>query len=455
MNKSTFYISCPINTYSGYGARSRDIVKAIIELDKYDVKIIPQRWGNTPMNFIDDNPEWKFLLNYMYLEQKLTQQPDIWCQITVPNEFQSIGKYNIGMTAGIETTIAPAEWIEGCNRMNLILGSSKHTIDVLRNSKFEKRNKQTNQVEGMIEWNKDGEILFEGADVETYKPLKTTKEITINLDGVKENFAYLFVGHWMQGQIGEDRKNVGLLVKAFFETFKNKSKQPALILKTSQVGSSYMDRENILKKIKEIKNTCKSNNLPNVYLLHGEFSNQEMNQIYNHPKVKAMVCLTKGEGFGRPLLEFSLINKPIITTNWSGHIDFLNPDFTTLLSGQMTKVHDSTANNMLLKESDWFSVDTGQVGAYLKHVFENYKDYKEKAKRQGYQSRNNFSFNKMKEKIDKVLTEKIPNFPKQVSLTLPKLKKMGVSKPVIPKLELPKLNKQKKHKQTFPNLNPA
>ena len=362
--------------------------------------------------------------------------------ITVPNEFQSIGKYNIGITAGIETTLAPGEWLEGCNRMDLILGSSKHTIDVLRNSKWEKRNKQTNQSEGQLIWDKDGEVLFEGADTKTYKPLKSTKDITINLDGVKEDFAYLFVGHWMQGQLGEDRKNVGLLIKSFFETFKNKSKQPALILKTCQVGSSYMDRDAILKKIKDIKNTCKSKNLPNVYLLHGEFTNQEMNQIYNHPKVKAMVCLTKGEGFGRPLLEFSLINKPIITTNWSGHIDFLNPEYTTLLPGQMTKVHPSSANNMLLKESDWFSVDVGQVGAYLKHVFENYKEYKEKAKRQGYQSRNNFSFDKMKEKIDEILSKKVPNIPKQVSLTLPKLKKIGEDKKQeLPKLKLPKLKK--------------
>ena len=53
--KPMFIISCPIDTYSGYGARSRDLVKAIIELDKYDVKILPQRWGNTPWNFIEDN----------------------------------------------------------------------------------------------------------------------------------------------------------------------------------------------------------------------------------------------------------------------------------------------------------------------------------------------------------------------------------------------------------------
>jgi glycosyltransferase involved in cell wall biosynthesis len=427
MSKPVFVISCPIDTYSGYGARSRDIVKAIIELDKYDVKILPQRWGSTPKGFIKDNSEWSFLTSHLLNSPQLPAQPEIWMQITVPNEFQSIGKYNIGCTAGIETTIAPAEWIEGCSRMNLILGSSKHTIEVLKNSKFEKRDQKTNQPMGFIEWKGDSEVIFEGADIEKYKVAKSN----FDFSSIKEDFAYLFVGHWMQGALSEDRKNVGLLVKAFFETFKNKSKKPALILKTSQVGSSYMDRDEILKKITAIKESCKSNNLPNVYLLHGEFTDIEMNEIYNHSKVKAMVNLTKGEGFGRPLLEFSLVNKPIITTNWSGHTDYLDPEFVTLLPGTLTNVHPSAANNMLLQEAQWFSVDTGHAGHFLKDVFENYKGYADKAKRQGFQSRTKFSFDAMKEKLGKVFSEKIPEFPKQVQLQLPQLKK----------IELPKLKK--------------
>ena len=437
MNKPVFVISCPIDTYSGYGARSRDIVKAIVELEKYDVKILPQKWGNTPFGFIKNNPKWEFLSSLILQQPQLPAQPEIWAQITVPNEFQKVGKYNIGITAGIETTIAPAEWVEGCGRMDLVLGSSKHTIDILRNSKFEKRDKQTNKPVGVIEWKGDSEIMFEGANTEMYKPITST----FDLSNVKESFAYLFVGHWIQGDLGEDRKNVGLLIKAFFETFKNKSKKPALILKTSQVGSSYMDRNALIEKIRAIKATCKAKNLPNVYLLHGEFTDEEMNEIYNHSKIKAMVNLTKGEGFGRPLLEFSLTNKPILTTNWSGHIDYLNPEFTTLLQGTLKNVHPSAANNMLLKEAQWFNVDTGQVGYYLKDMFENYKKYKDLAKRQGYYSRTNFSFEKMKEKLSKILEERTAGIPKQVELKLPKLKKVGENKTELPKLKLPKLKK--------------
>ena len=101
-NKPTFYISCPIDCYSGYSSRSRDLVKSIINTDKYDVKIIPQRWGGTPTGFIKDHPkEWGFLSPHIITLEggRLNEQPDVWCQITVPNEFQKVGKFNIGLTA--------------------------------------------------------------------------------------------------------------------------------------------------------------------------------------------------------------------------------------------------------------------------------------------------------------------------------------------------------------------
>ena len=426
--KPLFVISSPFDTYSGYGARSRDLIKAIIETDKYNVKLMSQRWGNTPFGFCEDNPEWKFLIDLILTNNQLTQQPDIWAQVTIPNEFQSIGKFNIGFTAGIETTLCAGDWIEGMNKMNLNIVSSEHSKKVFIETQFEKRNKQTNELEGHVKLEKPIEVLFEGANTDIYKVLDTPCSLDFD---IKEKFAYLFVGHWMQGDLGEDRKNIGLLVKAFYETFKNKTNKPALILKTSQTSSSYVDREEILKKIKLIKKTVNSNNLPNIYLLHGEFTDEEMNEIYNHSKVKAMISLTKGEGFGRPLLEFTLTKKPLITTGWSGQMDFLNPEFTNLIGGSLTNVHASAANQWLLPESQWMAPDHGQIGHYLKDVFENYKNYTEKAKRQAYKSKNEFSWDKMKEKIDSLLIQYVPEFPKEIELTLPKLKK----------IELPKLQK--------------
>jgi glycosyltransferase involved in cell wall biosynthesis len=426
--KPLFIISCPFDTYSGYGARSRDLVKAIIETDKYEVKLLSQRWGATPFGFCDANPEWSFLMNHALNSPQLPKQPEIWMQITVPNEFQPIGKFNIGCTAGIESNICPGDWIEGINRMDLTLTSSEHSKKVFLDSTFEKRNKETNALEGEVKLEKPVEVLFEGADTDIYKVIESHQIKNINLDSIKEKFAYLFVGHWMEGEIGEDRKNVGLLVKAFFETFKNKSNKPALILKTAQVGSSYYDREELLKKIKKIKKSVGSDNLPNIYLLHGDFSDEEMNEIYNHSKVKAMISLTKGEGYGRPLLEFTLSKKPLITTGWSGHMDFLNPEFTNLLGGTLTPVHPSTQNQFLLPDSRWFSPDLSQIGFYLKDVFENYKKYTDKAKRQAFKSKSEFSWDKMADKTNELLTKYVPEFPQQVELKLPTMKKIEIPK---------------------------
>jgi glycosyltransferase involved in cell wall biosynthesis len=429
MSKPLFFISCPIDTYSGYGARSRDLVRAIIQLDKYDVKILPQMWGNTPWGFINDNPEWEFLNKHFWNHPQLPKQPEVWMQITIPSEFQPIGRFNIGVTAGIETTVAPGDWIEGINRMNLTLTSSEHSKKVFLNTVLQKVDQRTNQVIGEVKVDRPIKVLFEGADIEIYKVLDKVDSFS-ELDNIKEKFAFLFVGHWINGDVGEDRKNVGLLIKMFFEIFKNKKDKPALILKTSQMGSSYVDRDDILKKIKLIAKSVNSKDLPNVYLLHGEFTDVEMNELYNHSKIKAMVNLTKGEGYGRPLLEFSLTKKPIITTNWSGHVDFLSPEFTTMLPGQLTNVHPSAANNWLLKESQWFSVDHQQAANAMVDIFNDYKKYIDGGKRQAYKSKNEFSWDKMKDKIDELFTKYIPEFPKEVKLKLPQIKKIELPKKV-------------------------
>ena len=426
--KPVFVISCPIDTYSGYGARSRDIVKAIIKTDKYDVKILPQRWGATPWNFIEDHKEeWGFLQPHILAEPKLTQQPEIWAQITIPNEFQPVGKYNIGITAGIETTAVKGEWIEGCNRMNLVITSSEFAKKTFESMTYEVKNPQ-GQTQGHLKLTTPIEVIFEGANTDLYKVIEQNQIKTINLDSIKESFAYLFVGHWTQGDFGEDRKNVSLLVKAFYEIFKNKKNKPALILKTSGAGSSYMDRDVILDKINKIKKSVNSKDLPNIYLLHGDFTDSEVNELYNHSKVKAMVSLTKGEGFGRPLLEFSLIKKPIIASEWSAQVEFLDPNFTVALKGELKPVGPSAVNDWVIAESQWFNVDYAQVGHYLKDMFENYKNYTDGAKRQAYKSKNEFSWDKMYEKVDQTLTQHIPEFPKEIQLQLPKL-------------ELPKLQK--------------
>tara|TARA_B110000285_G_scaffold103923_1_gene118323 strand:- start:1406 stop:2686 length:1281 start_codon:yes stop_codon:yes gene_type:complete len=422
MSKPIAVVSCPIDTYSGYGARARDFVKALIKTNKYDVKILSQRWGNTRFGYLDDHEESDLASRII---PNLTAKPELWIQITVPNEFQKAGKYNIGVTAGIETTQCDGSWLEGVNRMDLNLVSAAHAKTVFEQTKYNIQDKNNQQVKGLLELKSKVEVLFEGADLTKYFPKPST---AIDLSVVKESFAYLFVGHWMQGDLGEDRKNVGFMIKAFMESFKNKKNPPALILKTMQVGSSIMDRERILDKIDVIRRTVKGGRVPNVYLFHGEVSDQEINQLYNHPKVKAMISFTKGEGFGRPLLEFSLVKKPIIASGWSGHTDFLDRELVLMVGGELRKVHKSAAQkNMILEESSWFAPNELEAAQAMKIVFKQYNKLLINAKKQGTKNTKEFSFDKMTELLTKILDENVPEFPKEIKLTLPKLQ--------LPKLE--------------------
>ena len=428
MNKPFIVISCPIDTISGYGARSRDVVRALVNSEKYDVKILSQRWGNTPYGFLkEDDPEDRKLLDCI-IPTPLQRQPDVWIQISVPDEFQKIGKFNIGITAGIETDICDVRFIQGANNMDLILGSSQHTINTLKSTTYDQKDQAGNSV-GTVKLETTTDVLFEGVDIEKYfyiepKDLPKT-ELIKSLDTIEEKFCFLFVGHWLKGVIGEDRKNVGLLIKTFLETFKNKKNAPALVMKTMSGPASIIDREEILNRIDAIRNTVKGK-LPNIYLIHGEVDDEDINHLYNHPKIKTMISLTKGEGFGRPLLEFTQSKKPIIASNWSGHLDFLNPEFTSLVPGELKQVHESVVQErLILKEAKWFNPDITFAGLLMKDYINNYTQYQTKGKRLGFYCKENFSYKKMTEKLLKIMED---NAPKKVEIKLPNIKKISLPK---------------------------
>lgn len=424
MNKKSCVAYLPISTYSGYGSASRDKLKAIYEnyKDEWDIKVLACRWGNTPWGFIDDHEEeWGWIKPLMI--DQLTSKPNIWIMCTVPNEFQAVGDYNIGITAGIEVDVCDPTWIEGVNRMNLTIVPSEHSSNVFKNSKFTMHDKNTNAVMGNLELKSEVVVIPEGANLDLYKAIDK-KDNTLDLNHIKEDFVFLFTGVWLQGGFGQDRKNVSLLIKAFCEVFKNKSKKPALLLKTTTGQPSYIDSREILRRINEIKSSCEGD-LPNIYLLNGDLTDTRMNELYNHPKVKAMVSLTKGEGFGRPLLEFSLVNKPVIATNWSGHVDFLHKHHTVLIDGDLKPIDPSAIQKGLLNEgSKWFDPNPASVAQALQKVYTKYDEYKVPSRRQAEWARNNFSFGVMKTKLKETLDSRLPQFAQKVELKLPKLTKI-------------------------------
>ena len=443
MNKPVCLVTAPVATRSGYGAHSRDIVRALVKLDKYDVKIWNVRWGNCSMNALNkDDPNDKLILDRMLQQPKLDVQPEIHVHIVIPNEFQTFGKYNIGITAGLEKTACPPEWVQGMNKMDMNIVPSTFVKDVMNNVTFNINDKQTNQPSGQLKVEKPIEVLFEGVDTNIFKKTNEfSKEFVDEMKNVKESFNFLYVGHWLQGRLGHDRKDTGMLVKVFLETFKDMKIKPGLIMKSSGATFSLLDREDLLNRIKSIKDSIKGD-LPNIYLLHGDFTDNEMNELYNHPKVKAHVNITHGEGFGRPLLESTISQKPVMASNWSGHVDFLPKSLAVMLGGGLEDVpKDSFPDNMHVDGSKWFTVNYQEASMRMKDIYKSYKKYTLNAKKLGTINKSKFSLDAMTRELGKILDKYVPEFPKEVELKLPKLKKVNSPTSELPKLKLPKLKK--------------
>jgi len=440
MTKPFIVIQGPVATRSGYGNHTRDLATALICQDKYDIQIVSLPWGTTPMNALEsDNPD-HIEIGKRIARQNIDRQPDVFIQVSVPNEFQKVGKYNIGVTAGIETTAVNHEFIQGANKMDLLVVTSEHSKKGFTDISYDAIDNKTKQKTGVLKLEVPVKVLFEGLDLSMYCKTSDIEPTIVNeLKDIKNDFCYLFVGHWLKGDMGQDRKDIGMMIKAFCEAFKKKAakNRPALILKTSHATFSIKDREAITDKIQQIVAQY-GDKMPEIYLLHGDLSDKEMNSLYNHPKIKAMVSFTKGEGFGRPLLEFSITGKPVIASNWSGHVDFLNPDYCVMLPGNLTDVHKSAADKMIMKETKWFTVDYGVAAATLQDVVKNYKTYLSRSRKQTQYVKDNFSLERMSEIFKNIVDEGLKGVPQQVGLKLPKLKK---SETKAPKLNLTKLKK--------------
>ena len=414
MNKPFLLFRGPVKTRSGYGAHSRDLLQALYEMDLFEIKIDSCMWGSTPMTALEDNLFHKWIESNIV--NQLEKTPDIYVQVTVPNEFQRVGKFNIGITAGIETTIAPKDWIDGCNRMDLIITTSTFSKDVLLQTVYNENEQNTGKLIKQHKIERQIEVLFEGVDTKIYNNVYNNIDIDI-----KEDFAYLFVGHWLKGDTGQDRKDVGMLIRCFAESFKGVEDRPALILKTSSASFSIKERESFRKKIEGLVSGYE--NPPSIYLLFGDLTNDEMNNLYNHPKVKSMVTITKGEGFGRPLLEFTMTGKPVIASNWSGHKDFLPMDKAIMIGGKLTEVHESAVDTFILKDSKWFTANYNEVTEVFKLVYKDYDKFLEKSMMLGDENKEKFSMEKMKEKFKDIINP-FSIQPKEQKLILPKLTKI-------------------------------
>ena len=429
MNKPTLVFQSPCFTRSGYGDHSRDLLKSLRKMDKYDIKIIPLRWGNTPQNNVDGESDFgRWMLERVITE--VSDKPDVFIQVSVANEFSAKGGYNIGITAGVETTICPKDFIDGCNNMDLIIVPSNFTRQNIGGTVYQQKEEASGKIVGEIKVTKPIEVLFEGVDTEIFSK-GGGKDV---LENVKEDFNFLIVGHWLRGELGQDRKDIGMAIKTFATVFQYlpKDKRPGLIVKTSHAGFSVIDREGTREKLEGVLKPL-GDKCPSVYLVHGDMEETDMSNLYHHPKVKAMISFAKGEGYGRPMAEFTLTGKPIIASGWSGQLDFLPTEHSVLLEGSLTPVHESAADQFCMKEAQWFTVNYSNAANKIYDVFNKYNSYLEQSKGLRENTLKNFTLDNMHDKFTQLMDTYVKKQPQYVPFNAPKVNAS--------KMQIPKLNK--------------
>ena len=449
MKRSVVMIA-PFNTRSGYGDHARSIYYSIMDREDLDIKCLDVKWGSTPRNHL--RPEVKRhqkLLSSFTTQDKITSQPDVLIDIRIPNEFMDGGKVNIGITAGVETNVVSPEFLAGMNKMSLNIVPSKFTAETFNKTTYDKmEDKPDGQKEkvGEIKNEKPIAVLFEGVDTDAYCPKQKhelDKGLRNELDKlIKEDFAYLHVGQWGQQGFGEDRKNIGVLIKSFLKAFSNIPNPPALVLKTNGANFSVLDKADIKKRIQHVKDMFEGVDLPNIYLIHGDLTIEEMSTLYNHPKIAAFITCTHGEGFGRPMLEATCCDLPVIAPKWSGHMDFLTDAESMLIDGFLKPVPKSALwKPIIVEPSKWFDVNEADVVRKIRTFHKKRKLIQKKATRLGKANRRKFSLTAMAIEFNKIIDQALQSVPQPVSLKLPKLKKVGgeSSKPAI--IKLPKLKK--------------
>jgi len=414
----TCIISSPVATQSGYGHHAREFITNAFKYKNNDwnIKLVSMPWGHTPFTY--PLPiEW--MKNIIPLP--LREQPDIWVQITVPNEFQPVGKFNIGVTAGTEGDVCPEAWIESINKMQLIVVPSEFTKKSFENTAEKHKLTITTTIK----------VIPEYFNESVYNKNNNTTNI-LELKNIKESFCFLFVGHWLQGQLGEDRKNITGMLHTFFDTFKNKNNPPAMILKTSGATYSIVDKNEITKNVNQLKKLFpKNTKLPNVYILHGDLTDNEMNALYNDTKIKSMVSFTKAEGFGRPLLEFTTTGKPVIAPHYSGPADFLNKEYITELPGGLTPIHPTAQNDFLIGDAKWFTPDYKYASKVFKEIVKHYNKFLSRSRKHIKYSNDNFSslaVTKYYDELFEYIDTKIGSVPIHQPLNLPTLNKIELPK---------------------------
>ena len=396
-------LRAPLLTSSGYGVHSRQIARWLFDKEKdLDIEITtePLNWGHTSWitNIDAENGLIKKILNANtpYETKPGTPPFDVTIQLQLPNEWNpSLGTFNVGVTACVEATLCHPDWVDHCNSMSLVVVPSEFTKGVFAATAAKTNKRLTTPIQVVPEAFPD--VFLAGQ----HNP---RSDVSKALDKLPTAFNLLFVGQITATDVDLDRKNMYRMMALLNQVFSG-HKDVGLILKTSFVTQSVRDREVTQNLLNQAIAGLNIKGNPKATLLHGTLSDEEMFDLYTHPKVSALVSLTHGEGFGLPLLEAAAAGLPVMATNWSAHTEFLNagPRWLPIAHTMRTIPEKKADGRIWIGGSEWADVNDHDFGVKVKKFYDGSSLPKQWAKEGAEKLKKLYSFEAVSKHYDRVL----------------------------------------------------
>jgi len=346
----------PALTQSGYGVHCRQVARWLLSKNNIDLSVQALPWGITPWHLNTDD---KLTFDIMQRCRPLEPIYDVTFQVQLPNEWDaSLGKYNVGITAGVETDRCNPTWIPACSSMNQVIVPSSHTM-----SSFQHYGKIDNM-----------SIIPESFPDNLLNP---TDEILFDLD---TDFNLLIFGQITGNNPENDRKNIYHTIRILCDVFAD-NPSVGIVLKTNSGKSTKIDRHITRSMLHQLINQVRRGPYPKFHFLHGALSDSEITSLYTHPNINALVSLTRGEGFGLPILEAAASGLPVIATNWSAYLDFMNKGKFISIDYSLAPIHSSRCDpNIFMADAQWAAPNEDDFKDKIKKFYKKHDKPNEWAK---------------------------------------------------------------------------